>query len=43
MRTKLANNDEEYNSIVKDILPEVGSQDKKMGLKDMFDVMLTQA
>jgi hypothetical protein len=42
VRTKLANKDEEYVSIIKDILPDVGSQGKP-GLQDMLDVMLTQA
>jgi len=40
--TKLANKDEEYVSIIKDILPNAGSQGKP-GSQDMLDVMLTQA
>jgi hypothetical protein len=43
VHTKLANKDKEYVSTIKDILPELGSQDKKPGLQDMLDVMLTQA
>jgi hypothetical protein len=43
VHTKLTNKDEEYVSIIKDILPELGSQDEKPGLQDMLDVMLTQA
>jgi hypothetical protein len=34
--TKLATKKDEYVSIIKDILPEVGSQDKKPGLQDML-------
>jgi hypothetical protein len=44
VRTKLANKDEEYVSIIKDILPDAGSQGQgKPGSQDMLDVMLTQA
>ena len=43
MRTKLVNNDEEYLSIVKDILLEVGSHKKKPGSQEVLDVLLTQA
>ena len=42
--TKLANKDEEYVSIIKDILPDAGSQGQgKPGSLDMLDDMLTQA
>jgi hypothetical protein len=41
--TKLANKDEEYISIIKDIVPELGSQVKKPELQDMLNVMLAQA
>ena len=42
VRTKLVNKDEDYVSIIKDILPEAGSQGKP-GSQDMLDVMSTQA